>query len=341
MPDALSKTIPIWCSVINRALFPDKPEYHNLYSPPQVVSSSEHAQIAARLDDFRKSFLELGIDVETLRDHISKPIRPMWVTPESAITAVEQVFGDYHPVICCTASRRVAGGEVSEGGYIQGTGDDTENWAYGLTPALFWQNTELLLSTPEPELPDLITELVASSSTAKCGVWAIAPVAPTSSLYVMPLATLASRPAGDRSIAITLSSAITDPTTWQTAPDKLDAGIGSGKIGSRNLRAALRQIVDFVKTSLSRLSLETGATPGIMIACQEGKDLSVGVALAILCLLYDEKGALMEPDNLPNLDIDKTYIRRRLGWIMTAMPDSNPSRATLQSVNSFLMERPS
>jgi tRNA A64-2'-O-ribosylphosphate transferase len=184
MPDALSKTIPIWCSIMNRSLFPDKPEYHNLYTPPQAVSSSEHAQIVARLDGFAESFTKLGIDMKPIREHISKPIRPIWVTPESVLPAVEQVFGDYHPIICCTASRRVAGGEVSEGGYIQGSGDDTENWAFGLTPAVFWPNSELLLSTPESELPSLITELVSSHSNKNTPKLTRTPLPPTSSLHV-------------------------------------------------------------------------------------------------------------------------------------------------------------
>lgn len=342
MPDALSKTIPIWCSIINRALFPNDPEYHDLYTPPQVVSTSEHAQIAALLDDFLKSFLALDINITTLREHISKPIRPMWLTPESQITDVEQVFGDYHPVICCTASRRVAGGEVSEGGYIQGSGDDTENWACGLTPLVFWSNRELLLSTPESDLPDLIIQLASKSTDAEGNCAALTPIAPTSSLYVISLATLVAQPAEICSIVIVLSSIITDPNTWQTAPNKIEVGVGSGKIGSRNLRAGLPQIVAFVKKSLSRISSETESPVKIFMVSQGGKDLSIGVALTLLCLLYDGKGGLMEPNASPaDLDIDKTYIRRRLGWIMTVMPDANPSRSTLQSVNSYLMERPS
>jgi tRNA A64-2'-O-ribosylphosphate transferase len=343
MPDALSKTIPIWCSVINRSLFPDKPEYHNLYTPPQAVSSSEHAQIAARLDDFAKSFAGLGIDMNPLREHISKPIRPLWVTPESALPSAlpveEQVFSDYHPVVCCTASRRVAGGEVSEGGYIQGSGDDTENWAYGLTPTVFWPNSELLLSTPESELPSLITELVSSSSNANTGKPIPTLLPPTSSLYVTSSTSLAAQPATSSDIIITISSEITAPSSWQKDKHSLEIGIGSGKIGSRNLRSALPHMVDFVKKSLSTASAET-ESPRIVAACPDGKDLSIGVALAILCILYDDNGDLLELGQ-EGSDIDKAYIRRRLGWIMTAMPDSNPSRSTLQSVNSYLMIRPS
>jgi hypothetical protein len=56
MPDALSKTIPIWCCVINRVLFATEGQ-HAMYTPPQAVSSSEHAQISSRIDGFVQEFL--------------------------------------------------------------------------------------------------------------------------------------------------------------------------------------------------------------------------------------------------------------------------------------------
>ena len=52
MPDALSKTIPIWCAVLNRLLFRDDPDPQNLQTPEWAVGASEHAQIEARLDGF-------------------------------------------------------------------------------------------------------------------------------------------------------------------------------------------------------------------------------------------------------------------------------------------------
>jgi tRNA A64-2'-O-ribosylphosphate transferase len=56
MPDALSKTIPIWCCVINRALF-GADEKHELATPPQAVSKSEHAQIESRIDGCVRQFI--------------------------------------------------------------------------------------------------------------------------------------------------------------------------------------------------------------------------------------------------------------------------------------------
>jgi tRNA A64-2'-O-ribosylphosphate transferase len=58
MPDALSKTIPIWCCVINRAIFgrEEKGEV-KLFSPPQAVSESEHAQMETKIDGFVRQFM--------------------------------------------------------------------------------------------------------------------------------------------------------------------------------------------------------------------------------------------------------------------------------------------
>ena len=56
IPDALSKTIPIWCAVVNRAMrlrCGPLPSWDTaLYTPPRTVSSQEHSQIEARLDSW-------------------------------------------------------------------------------------------------------------------------------------------------------------------------------------------------------------------------------------------------------------------------------------------------
>jgi tRNA A64-2'-O-ribosylphosphate transferase len=348
MPDALSKTIPIWCSVVNRALFPATIECHELFTPPQVVSSLEHSQITTRLEGFLQSFLALDIDCATMRAQITKPLRPKWVTPESYISSEDTIFEDYHPIICCTASRRVLGGEVSEGGYIQGSGDDTENWAFGLTPSVFWANPQLLLSTPEAELPELIPKLIASSSSTSINQASTpTPIPPTSSLHVSDLKTIASQPPDQHRLTISLHPEATLPTAIQPTPHHLPIALGPHKLGSRNLRTALPNIINFVSkhitpdTSILSLNHNHNPDPGpaIIVACSTGKDHSVGVALALLCLFYNDGGQLCALGSR-EVKIDKTYIRRRLGWIMTAMPDANPSGATLQSVNSFLMQPP-
>lgn len=57
IPDALSKTVPIWCAVVNRAIRlrspagPDARAWDTaLYTPPGSVSPQEHGQVELRLD---------------------------------------------------------------------------------------------------------------------------------------------------------------------------------------------------------------------------------------------------------------------------------------------------
>ena len=65
MPDSFSKTVPIWCAVINRALKLRNLEHSRaactqewdtqLHTAPQSVSKSEHSQIEEKLDAWAKA----------------------------------------------------------------------------------------------------------------------------------------------------------------------------------------------------------------------------------------------------------------------------------------------
>lgn len=344
MPDALSKTIPIWCCVMNRALFPAQKGSHELYTPPQAVSSSEHSQIENCIDGFLLSFLALGLDLVAFRKHITKPLRPLWVTPESEIESSIQedhgLFEGFHALICCTSSRRVTGGEVSEGGYIQGAGDDTEHWANGLTPPIFWSNLDLLLSTSDGDLEDLILDLVAKAPKFEISQDKLSPIAPTSNIFITSLSELKSPVLEAHDISIKLSPKTTEAATWQKSINMMDVGIGAHKLGSRNLRPAFPHIISFLKASFAKSEHQDSR---IIIACETGKDFSVGVALAILCIFFKNDGSIFDIQteilDTPTDHIDKPFIRSRLSWIMTSMPGANPSRSTLQSVNSYLMDR--
>lgn len=130
MPDALSKTIPIWCAVINTALqirFDKKDWDINLYTPPQIVSAQEHSQIRSRIYTWAQDLLMSSYILPDL----SRPLRPIWITPA---TTTFPVFSraQYSTVLCVSASRKVEDGldRRAETGfiYVQGSGDDHELW---------------------------------------------------------------------------------------------------------------------------------------------------------------------------------------------------------------------
>ncbi|KAI2473847.1 initiator tRNA phosphoribosyl transferase [Annulohypoxylon bovei var. microspora] len=338
MPDALSKTVPIWCCVLNHVLFPETVAFHELYTPPNAVSESEHTQIESRIAEHVDSLKALGINMDILRLQVKKPLRPTWVTQESLLVPTDEVFDNFHPVICCTSSRRVLGGEMSEGGYIQGAGDDTENWALGLTPPVFWRHADILLSTPEPDLPDLVRSLV-SGEIADMSTSSPRQIAPCVFVGSLPLLNSSS----PSTCVVAVYSKTTDPSSWVKSPLLMEVGVGKHKLASRNLRLALPSISDFVRQFLQRApdssSEDSDSSPPeprrILIACETGKDISIGVALALLCCHFDSEGSLSLHSSPPGHT--KSDIRVKLSRIMTNFPEANPSRATLQSVNSFLM----
>jgi tRNA A64-2'-O-ribosylphosphate transferase len=117
----------------------------------------------------------------------------------------------------------------------------------------------------------------------------------------------------------------------------LEVGIGKGKGASRLLRDALPRICEFVLGYLRRSEArEGGSQKKVVVLSESEKDLSVGVALAVYCWCFDDDGSVRLDDK--EVSFNKAAIRVRLGHIITALPEANPSRATLQSVNSFLMD---
>ena len=187
----------------------------------------------------------------------------------------------YHTIICCTASRRVIGAEMTEEGYIQGAGDDSEGWSNGLTPTLFWDHREQLLAAVEEDMVDLVQGLstrhqdhdAASSDAVRIG--------PTK-LYI---GTLASPAQAEQYDGIVICGGTVPSNQDQHAKDQklLYLLCGHGKLGSRALRSQLPRIPPFIADLP-----DCSSPPSILFVCPNGKDLSVGIALAVLCLFFDD-----------------------------------------------------
>lgn len=281
MPDALSKTVPIWCAVWNRVLFPEVPDAHTFHTPPQCVSPSEHAQIERRLDGFVCKIRELELDLTKLRKKINKPMRPMWTTRDSRLLEERPNFDGFHPVILCTASRRVHGTEVSEGGYIQGAGDDSEGWSHGLTANVFWKHKDTLLSTNEQDLPDTIAALIDAERTSVSELQLIV-IKPTDWLFAGQIQALKVSTLQKVEGLITCAQKSQVAQLPVVVGNHLHLECRERKLGSRDLRKELSKLVTFMAKLQSPKRL--------LVCCPTGKDLSIGVILAILCLYTDEQG---------------------------------------------------
>ena len=209
-PDALVKTVPIWCCVVNRAVA----AYRNanahgssswdteLHLPPWVTPS-EASQIEAKLDGWVAALRRpaLAPVLAKLVDALRLPLRPGWLCPTPKHAASSGAGGSSQSgsatsayatqaaevqrdavsrgsafiwVHCVCASEACTAAEARERAsytYIQGAGDDDENWSRGLTAERWWAwRSEVMdLARTDPEAAEalLIERLAARAATTK------------------------------------------------------------------------------------------------------------------------------------------------------------------------------
>lgn len=182
-PDSMSKTIPIWTCVLNRAIANYRNKMHSYgfkesnianhhhenskmvpvdwdcsLHLPVWVSRTEKQSIEDRLEEWIKQLDTCGADIASFATSLEKPLRPLWISQKSIIWLNEVpdcASWDFTPIILVTASVSVGIAQqrtTSEFSwhYISGAGDDEESWARGLTPNLFWKHSyELINSGPD------------------------------------------------------------------------------------------------------------------------------------------------------------------------------------------------
>ncbi|XP_057545708.1 uncharacterized protein C3F10.06c isoform X2 [Amaranthus tricolor] len=192
-PDSMSKTIPIWTCVLNRAIqryrnmmhdnggvqhMNGKTSHENDEKSKEVIKDwdcslhlplwvpeTEKASIENLLDSFTTLLEESGADIASLAASLRKPLRPLWISQKSVIWLNEvpdHDSWDFTPIILVSASSsngflpQRTSSEFSWN-YIPGAGDDEESWARGLTPILFWNHVYDLIDGG----PDLCNQKVS------------------------------------------------------------------------------------------------------------------------------------------------------------------------------------
>ncbi|EFA84712.1 Putative initiator tRNA phosphoribosyl-transferase [Heterostelium album PN500] len=204
-PDSFTRTIPIWIAVINRCLYKLKSEsiqtvmndnliaeqWNQLYTP-KWVTDSERDQMLKMVDSYCKLLMEHAdtLDLKSYSSRLHKPLRPLWLSVETQPIILEfeqqqqqqqtsnnnnnnnndddkEEQLDFHPLylLSCSDFRE---DHKSFRAYIQGAGDDDENWSMGLTPQMYWSNHKEIMSQENDEqLEQYIQQLVKSERTKK------------------------------------------------------------------------------------------------------------------------------------------------------------------------------
>lgn len=223
---------------------------------------------------------DLKLDLTHLHQQLAKPIRVAWANREYFHPPTLDRNANHNLFVLCSASKRVHGAEMSEGGYIQGAGDDSEGWAHGLTPPVFWANWSTLFTTDEEDLPGVIETLVDDHRKQDRGHLASL-IAPTKNLYISQTDAQLND-GGGYDLVIDCNG---DPEAVRDDPKRLNLGCGHSKLGSRDLRKHLDRVVNFVSKQLA-----SDPKRSLLVTCESGKDLSPAALLAVLCLSYNEEG---------------------------------------------------
>mgnify|MGYP002713641075 FL=1 len=346
-PDALAKTVPIWCAVLNRA---SAARYHTptadipLAVPAEAVSDSERAQIEARLAHWTEAFLASDYTVPRLE----KPLCPLFAHPGAVPPIPPACAEQVHHVVLASVSSvdEIAGAYGAT--YVQGAGDDHESWALGLTPDVFWRNRSRLLD-PHLERTDreaLVRTLVAQRVSETHGK---IPWLPQDSDDVIRIGATrlvaAQRPVDHvfgpeerNAYALLVHSSRTAAEGDDADPRVLYLGIPEGKRGLNDFARALPRVVDAVTEAL--VETDAGDRREVLICGADGYHVPGALLIAILAASFDERRALITSPaarQAHRRSLSKDETRRRLQWVVGASEQISPSRAHLQRVNAALI----
>lgn len=315
MPDALSKTVPIWCAVLNCALLGLSSD-ESLFLP-KCVSPSEQDQIKQLIPEWTARFKQL-VPKENW-PKLTKPLHPIFVN-QSAMLPIyefrpdEEIIEGAHPIILCTASKQAQDGEIQMPGYIyvQGAADDHELWAPAhFSAEMMWANPNLReVGLSDSELVNRMQDAVEGFSQN-----------PPTESKLIPAA---------RQIYITYDTF--EPSNGQWAidlrPEAVEASrtlsipLADGKRGSRDLAIKLETIAKL---------FESHSNDEFVIVGSKNSDFAECVALMLNCRYFTPS----ELRDQPAKYVSKEEVTKRNASII-ANTGSIPSRTTQNVVGNFL-----
>ncbi|EGW31860.1 uncharacterized protein SPAPADRAFT_62471, partial [Spathaspora passalidarum NRRL Y-27907] len=376
MPDALSKTIPIWCAVINSILYQGETEEsiiqevlaegataddvkqivklmsnNWLCTPRAMVSENEHNSIVKLIPSFVKNVTRMGLfSKESIMTTLvqRKPLVPTWYYPGKCVP-LKTSF--QYNICCLSTSKKVESSyelisvrslddTFVSWNYVQGSADDHELWVPdhlcngNFGPDLFWDvafadkssvlddNTGFIYSwLSDSELELRINAYFEQSQVTIPQTLELYKVGDIGLSFGKIDSNIPYSLFSETSTIVILSESFSITEVPESKQKMiLKYPIPSGKKGSNTLRALLPEMMHSLDISKS-----------IIILCESGRDLSVGVILVLLCTYFDlDYNRLTDPPR-----ISKDLVKQHLSKL-SQISKASPSRSTLQSVNTYL-----
>lgn len=318
MPDALSKTVPIWCAVLNEASrrVHGKPNQggSSLHLYARMVSDSEASQIEELLDGWVTAFIvsqhtffetcSAGAHPHPLQSSdlpiplLPLPLVPRFVIPSDAISSVAALHKqtDVLHVVCVSASRSTPTPDVTTTDswiYIQGAGDDEESWAQGLTPATFWRRREEILASREActsTIERIVEQGKVETASSSKGALSPSRIQGTPIDLELGAGSVGEDRAKDFALVVDCEAAAPSSQRQeleqQLEPSILQLGLVPGKAGLRAFRAVLPSVIVSIvlvrsaDAELTRLALaQNSVTSALLKQGSAGKSVLIAGSL--------------------------------------------------------------
>ncbi|KAG0671160.1 hypothetical protein C6P45_001173 [Maudiozyma exigua] len=370
IPDALSKTIPIWAAVLNYIMLEKIGKSFEvedvLFVPPGTVSKNEYNSICKKLPSLVDKLKALDVfDAEKWHKMVNgRILRPMWVCPPSFILEenIETNIEDpnehknklleegFEPLLLClvTVSGQAQDGTQKMDGftYVQGAADDHELWSDGLTAEMFWRRFEFFsdIRNSDKALHTAVENMVMMEKMKHSEPDNMDEVFlhrhQMTEALTLGLAMGGSR-IGNKIYEQLKENYDQVILFCNDITLKLsDELIADGIIEIRNMPSLsktssrnLRKKLPELYESVHSTIANSGKT---LLACNLGGDISAAVLLAVLVKDYSVDWEFEPEVEHP---ANKIIIKKHLAKMASKMNGRNPNvnRTTLNSVNDFLM----
>lgn len=296
LPDSLSRTIPIWCAVLNRMAvryrrdlgLPDSTHWDvDLHTPGTVISQEEHDTLSHRIEEHCHVLYNCRAIVDPLWfvTTLQKPLRPTWIMSLQPNENIEEsVFhivcvncSEYHPNRCWK----------ERFWYTPGAADDHESWGRQLIPKLFWENvTTILDPTHDDDAVDATMDRIVTANSIQHDIAEDSELHPMGDYDAIGQQTglyIGTRRAGRPPRCWDLFDAILNVTNMEypdiyPVPDGhvyLQLPVKEGKRDKIELEKWLPVGIVFCINQLQNQRK-------VLIHCAQGKDRSIAVAMAVI-----------------------------------------------------------
>eukprot|EP00038_Savillea_parva_P016285 m.16486 g.16486 ORF g.16486 m.16486 type:complete len:903 (+) comp3390_c0_seq1:1-2709(+) len=356
-----------------------------LHVPRERVCDKEKALICARLDDMVDKLTTSSVDLSTVVDRVrSRPLKPMWLNVHSRIFT--DMVPDYRtapfaPVVCVGASDPSLHGTVLRVGrqmgmshhtdhvftYCQGAADDEESWSQGLTPKLFWDNVDLILSAAPGCVASVVSHVVQAGQIHHMHVKVTDESGDSNAQTSAVQDRGFHNEIGATSLFVGGRRAGRPPQCWEwfdavvnVTTEEYDQAdrpptahyiqlpVAEGKRDRYRLEALLPTALRFVYTHLRRQRR-------VLIHCAQGRDRSVGVTVAVLAAFFNLDTKEFVPTSQLDTAVEcgsewefrkcvmervvtKARLEDALQWVLRYHPRASPSRSTLKKIQRFFLD---